>query len=250
MMVSLLLLLACAPEPWQPAAPELDEYAVGQTLGLLDPGFAMELLHGMPELLSLDDCEPATFDDGEGLRETWTACPGGEQQGAVERYEDRNMAWLEAAGLQLQDIDGTSLIRMDGAVEYTLEEDEQGLARIARLDLAASLCTEDLCDPQDEERLHLDLGWTLVPDGGVAPHEAPRSDMLLSGTLMSPSLGPALVEGSWSVDAQRCDIEPVSGLVLLRAEQTHAFEFNGDAACDGCAVWTLDGEDQGTLCPE
>lgn len=244
----LLLALACAPEP-PPAAAPADGLAVAQAMALADPDLALGLLGGLTDQLRTTGCEPAAFSDGEGLREVWSACPEGADAGEVERYDDGASGWLEATGLRLVEGVGRPVLRLDGAAEHALEEDEvTGQVRLGRLDLNAALCSDDLCGPEwDEETdlLHVDLSWTLVPDD-----DPQRRDVLLTGTLVTPELGPTLVEGAWTVDPALCEVEPMGGKLLLRADQGHAVLFNGADACDGCGEWLVDGERIGAVCVE
>ena len=141
-----LLLLACAPQlAPQDAAPLPDEAAVEAVVQLIEPVTALGLLDTL--MGELPDCDPASFEDGSGLRETWT-CPTFD--GTVDRYEDEDLVWMEVNGLLLE------TFRMDGAIELVVED------RVSTLELAATLCGDDWADC--EEPIQADLTWTLIEE--------------------------------------------------------------------------------------
>lgn len=212
-----LLLLACAPVVAPDTPSQLpDEAAVESVVELIAPGTALELLDTL--MGDLPDCEPASFEDGVGLRETWT-CPTFD--GTVDRYEDEDLVWMEVNGLLLESF------RMDGAIELVVED------RVSTLELAATLCGDDWSDC--DEPIQADLTWTLIEtDVGL--------DVLVTGTLVTPELGPTLVEGSLELD-EACEL-PASGLLLLEGREVHTLRYQD---CD-CADWALDGETIGSFC--
>lgn len=230
MKMSLLfsLLFACVPEPaWtESEQPDVDELAMDQLLSLADPATALSMLDGLTlDLDQASSCEVARFPDGQGERETWSACPG--ELGTVERYEDNEIAWMEVSHLALP-----GGFRMDGAIERSLD------GELASLEMAATLCGSELADC--EAPVQVDLSWNLV---NLAPG---RIEVLVTGTVVTSELGPVAVEGSYLVDAQRCDEQPVEGLLLLEGEETWTFRFDG--ACDDCAELSVDGSPAGSLC--
>ena len=213
----LLLLLACAPVTAPPVdAPEADEAGLQAALELTEPSVALALLdHLMAEL---PDCEPARFEDGVGLRETWT-CPS--VAGTVDRYEDEELVWMEVSGLVLEDF------QMDGAIELVVEDG------VATLELAATFCGEAWSDC--EEPIQADMRWTLIDA------EAGQQ-IVLRGTIVTPELGPALVEGNLLLD-EDCD-QPADGVLVLEGHRVQEFR---SSDCD-CAAWSVDGEPVGTFC--
>jgi hypothetical protein len=226
-MVFFMLALGCAPEATLDAAPPLDEQALEKALLLVQPDQALTLLDGLVRAVDQATCPVDRFEDGLGLREVWSACPGGDVLGSVDRYEDDQLAWIEVRRLAW--IEGGEVFRMDGAVEHMVEDDT------ATLELAATICGPGWGTCADP--VQVDLSWTLV-DRGAA------EDVLVTGTLSTFELGPTEVEGTWSV-ATGCD-QPQDGLLLLEGEQVHAFRFDED--CDGCAAWTADGAGLGAFC--
>ena len=226
-MVSLLLVLACAPEQPLDVGPTLDEQALSKALELVQPEPALMLLDSLAEGVDEPTCPVDRFEDGAGLRELWSACPGGDTLGAIDRYEDEQLAWIEVRRLAW--IEDGEVFRMDGAVEHLVDQDS------AQIELAATVCGPGWGSCVDP--VQLDLSWTLVDRGG-------SEDVLVTGTLSTAELGPTEVEGTWSI-TRGCE-QPQDGLLLLEGEQVHAFRF--DEGCDGCAAWTLDGEALGSFC--
>ncbi|MCB9764186.1 MAG: hypothetical protein H6739_30725 [Alphaproteobacteria bacterium] len=239
-----VLLLACGSAPEPESAPPHDSSALEALLTLSVPESASSLLNGLLDDVRQGDCEPAVFDEVEALRESWSACAA--HDGAIERYEDDALSWMEIEGLVLRDDRGDPRLWAEGAIERFVDEDS---ARWTRLDLAAALggveaCGDALCDPDAEpfaDPLLVDLSWTLVHDGDA-------QDVLVTGTVLSPTQGAWTVEGSWRQDPAVCDGAPSSGLLLLRDQQLHTLGFSD--ACDRCVRWSVDGEPQGLLCPE
>ncbi len=212
-----LLLLACAPQlAPQDAAPLPDEAAVDAVVQLIEPATALVLLDTL--MGELPDCEPARFEDGAGLRETWT-CPTFD--GTVDRYEDEDLVWMEVNGLLLESF------RMDGAIELVVED------RVSTLELAATLCGDDWADC--EEPIQADLTWTLIEQEATL-------EVLVTGTLVTPELGPTHIEGSLELD-EACEL-PAEGLLLLEGREVHTLRYDD---CD-CADWSLDGEAVGAFC--
>ncbi len=226
-MLFFTLALGCAPEVTLDAAPPLDEQALETALILVQPDRALTLLDGLVRGVDQATCPVDRFMDGQGVREVWAACPGGDTLGAVDRYEDEQLAWVEVRRLAW--IEDGEIFRMDGAVEHLAEDD------IATIELAATICGPGWGSCVDP--VQVDLSWTLVDRGA-------REDVLVTGTLSTLELGPAEVEGTWSV-SPGCD-QPQGGLLLLEGEQVHAFRFDED--CDGCSAWTADGAGLGAFC--
>ncbi len=212
----LLLLLACAPVGVPTEALVVDEAGVQEALDLTAPSVAMDLLDNL--LTELPNCDPASFEDGQGLRETWTCPP---TPGTVDRYEDEELVWMEASGLLLDDF------RMDGAIELVIEDS------VSTLEMAATICGEGWSDC--DEPVQTDLTWTLI-------ESEPLLEVLVTGTLVTPDLGPTLVEGSLVLD-DACD-QPLEGLLLLEGSKVQAFRYQD---CD-CADWSVDGDPIGSFC--
>lgn len=229
----LFALLACATAPSDDAVETFDDVAVAKVLELARPDAALSLLDGMARTVDSELCPVDVFDDGEGLREVWSACPGNPHLGSLDRYEDDGMAWLEARRVAvIHGADGAEqAFRMDGAIEHVVDEE------LTTLEMAATLCGDGWGDCA--EPLQVDLSWTILSHEGV-------DEVLVSGTLMSPDLGPVELEGTWTEDAADCPSEPVRGLLQVEGERVQAFDFDG--ACDGCATWSVDGEDLGDFC--
>ena len=169
-------------------------------------------------MADLPDCEPARFEDGAGLRESWT-CPS--VAGTVDRYEDAELVWMEVSGLALDDF------QMDGAIELVIEDS------VSTLELAATFCGDAWSDC--DEPIQADMRWTLVDT-------AEGQQVVLRGTLVTPELGPTLVEGHLSVDPD-CD-QPAEGVVVVEGHRIQEFR---SSDCD-CAAWSVDGEHVGTFC--
>ncbi|HJN74219.1 MAG TPA: hypothetical protein QGF58_09830 [Myxococcota bacterium] len=230
----MLLLLACAPGVPIESAPALDEAAVAKVLELSRPDAALALLDGVTRRVDQPACPVEAFEDGDGLREVWGACPGGEHLGNVDRYEDPSMAWMEVRRLAV--IDQGQAFRMDGALEHLVDEE------FATIEMAATLCGSllggegwgDCADP-----VQVDLSWTILS-------RYDRDEVLVSGTLATPELGPLEVEGTWTIDLADCESEPVRGLLQLEGERVVAFDFDGP--CDGCSAWSVDGASLGDFC--
>lgn len=225
----LLALLACATTPSDSDVQAFDDEAVAKVLELSRPDAALGLLDGMTRTVDSELCPVDVFDDGDGLREVWASCPGGAHLGSLDRYEDDGMAWLEARRIAV--VHGDEAFRMDGAVEHVVDEE------LTTLEMAATLCGDGWGDCA--EPLQVDLSWTILARDDV-------DEVLVSGTLMSPDLGPVELEGTWTLDAADCPSEPVRGLLQVEGARVQAFEFDG--ACDGCAAWSVDGEDLGAFC--
>lgn len=224
-----LLLLACAPTAEFEGTPALDEAAVAKVLELSRPDAALSLLDGMTRRVDQAICPVEVFEDGEGVREVWSACPGGDHLGGVDRYEDPSMAWMEARRLAV--VDQGEVFRMDGAVEHVVDEE------LASIEMAATLCGEGWADCA--EPVQVDLSWTVLSRDN-------RDEILVSGTLATAELGPLEVEGTWTIDPSECESEPVRGLLQIEGERVQAFDFDG--ACDGCAAWSVDGASLGDFC--
>ena len=229
-----LLLLACAPTAPIESAPALDEAAVAKVLELSRPDAALSLLDGLTRQIDRSSCPVEVFEDGEGLREVWGACPGGEHLGGVDRYEDGSMAWMEARRVGVFE-DGQAF-RMDGAVEHVIDEE------LATLEMAATVCGSDWRGVgwgDCAEPVQVDLSWTVLTRDG-------RDEVLVSGTLATSELGPLEVEGTWTLDPEACESEPVRGLLQVEGERVQAFDFDGP--CDGCSAWSVDGASLGDFC--
>lgn len=225
----MLLLLACAPTAPIESVPALDDAAVAKVLELSRVDAALGLLDGTTRRVDQSTCPVDAFGDGDGIREVWSACPGSEHLGSVDRYEDGSMAWMEVRRLAI--IDEGSAFRMDGAVEHIVDEELQ------TIEMAATLCGDGWADCA--EPVQVDLSWTILSRDG-------RDEVLVSGTLATSELGPLEVEGSWTVDLDVCESEPVRGLLQIEGARVQAFEFDGP--CDGCSSWSVDGAALGDFC--
>lgn len=225
----LFALLACANTPSDASVEAFDDAAVAKVLELSRPDAALALLDGMPRSVDSQRCPVDAFDDGEGVREVWASCPDAPHLGSLDRYEDDSMAWLEARRVAI--VHSDEAFRMDGAIEHVVDEE------LTTLEMAATLCGDGWGDCA--EPLQVDLSWTILRLDGV-------DEVLVSGTLMSPDLGPIEIEGTWTEDLADCASEPVRGLLQVEGARVQAFDFDG--ACDGCASWSVDGEPLGDFC--
>lgn len=214
-----MLALGClGPDTPRSSAPSAEtERAVADAVTWLDPSVALVPLDALITELPLA-CPTQDFDDGPGLRQYWEACPDAPARGALERYEDGQGAWMEVSGLVLN---GEQL---DGAIEHQVAGD------LSTLEMAGTFCDADGC-------AQTDLSWTLVEREGL-------TDVLVSGTLLTPSLGAVEVEGTFRLMPE-CE-SPVDGLLLLEGEQTHTLRLGQE--CSGCAAWGVDGAAAGSLC--
>lgn len=239
-MILFALVIGCAEPPTDGGQ---DPSVAEDALALIDPERALALLGELPG--DAAGCTPELFADGAGLREVLSDCADGAMDGALERYSDDTLAWMEAEGLRVRDALGALTLRFDGAIERSVSESPTGW--LTRVELAATLGGSDLCGSalcSDPEGAFLaDLSWTLLGSADVS-----TDDVLVTGTLLLPGEGAIDVEGSWTRDEGRCVGEPLGGTLLLHGARSHTLRFDGASACDGCVAWSVDGEEPELVC--
>ncbi|MEC7986538.1 MAG: hypothetical protein VX278_15335 [Myxococcota bacterium] len=71
-------------------------------------------------------------------------------------------------------------------------------------------------------------------------------DTTLYGSIFQQET-PLLLDGYWNSSAQ-CFGEPMTGILSVQQEQKHRLTLDGEKNCDGCALWTNQGESLGSFC--
>ena len=110
------------------------------------------------------------------------------------------------------------------------------------LEAAASLCGLESWECTDGV-LGVDLSFSVYPAQGF-PHDY---DTTVSGVIATNST-PVTVDGAWSTDTSRCEIEAANGMFTVSQGEHHALTLNGALACDGCGEWQVQGQPTPGLC--
>jgi hypothetical protein len=175
----------------------------------------------------------------DALHERWTGgctmSDGTRVDGSIERFDGPNAAWVVGDNFRLQK-EQEIMFMLDGAVTLHVSGD------LWLVEAAASLCGIEnwMCT---DGFLGLDLSFTLYPAQSF-PNDY---DTTVSGVIATNST-PLTVDGAWSIDSERCEIEPVTGLLTVSQGEHHSFTLNGAFACDGCGDWQVQGQPTPGLC--
>lgn len=237
-LLPLCLALGCAPVE-ETAAPPADPGPVGDAWRAVQPEGLLDLVEStdaaVPQGLT---CPAIDFVDGE---EVWLGgcamLDGTLVEGRLTRSRDVDTTWLVGESFAVTRPDGHVDLFLDGAI--AVQDDGALLA----MDVAATTCGAHVdCD---DGAVSLDLRYALL-----LPDDEPlAADASVRGFVAVGDREPVAVEGAWRVDGATCDLEPVDGIFAVQGERRQTLEHDGADRCDGCAAWTVQGQDAPAWCP-
>ena len=175
----------------------------------------------------------------DSLHELWTGgcalSDGRYVRGELERFDGPDGAWVVGRDFGVSD-QHDLLFGLDGAIEITPTND------LWLVEVAATTCGS-VNWGCDKGILGLDLSYTVYP----AISFPSDYDATVSGTVVT-ELETTTLDGAWSVNQDICLEEPISGQLSIQQESHHAVQYNGEAHCDGCSEWQVQGRDVPRLC--
>lgn len=182
------------------------------------------------------DC-PLVREDGGIV--TWTGgCTSADGRftidGELQSSTGEGRRWVAGEGFAVR-AGGAALVQLDGAIE----EEQQG--EVVLLDASATWCGG--AAPCAEGPRTVDLSFTLLP-AAAAPERFDGTVMGAVGLLD----GVVTVEGAWRGAA--CGLEADHGLFAFGGALRHTLVWEGRAACDACADWTVEGLAAPPLCAD
>jgi hypothetical protein len=228
-----------APEVPAPVLEPAELAPATQAVALALPHQALALLDDPALWLPMEPGCPAITVEPDG-RERWQGdcrlSDGSILLGSLERLQGPEREWVAGSGLTLLDPQRQVLLAFDGAVEL------QAMGQLVEIDASFALCgLERACG---DGLATVDLVSSLYPLDGYPE----RYDLAFAGVVAAGELDPTTVSGSASIDLEACPAEAASGSLLLRGDATWGLDFDGAAACDGCAEVAIDGLPAGPGC--
>ena len=250
-----LLLLACDPvSQVVPDEPGADPVLVEQALNAVRPGPILVLTDHITALepVGLEGDSDGSMPvcprinvleaDAEGVpvRELWTGgcttTDGARIDGFIEIHTTDHGQWMAGEGFSVSR-EGELELYFDGAIE-SIEQDE-----LLLIEAAATWCSPEA--PCTDEIITVDLTYSIYPAAGYPD----VYDITVSGiTTGAAPETPITVEGSWSINAEACAMEPTNGAFALQRGERHDLGMDGALSCDGCAAWTVQGLDVPAYC--
>jgi hypothetical protein len=215
----LALLIACAPDAPESAAVVGDAQVLAQAKKVVEPGPLLDLVAAL---------------EGERFDELGDV----ELSGSLTAQDTETGSWIAGEDFRVT-IDGELRFHLDGAIEL------QDVGELLFIDTTATICDELLTQAWscEDDGLTMDLHHTLFPTTTYPE----RYDASVSGAVEAGD-EMMVVEGSWSIDTATCVQEPTNGTLTARLGEHHAIDWDGQAICDGCAPWAIQGEPIATWC--
>lgn len=168
---------------------------------------------------------PCFLEDGAFLDGTLTLSPTAD--GMV----------LGAEGFSISAVDELE-VALSGAVELARVDD------LLQLHVSLQSCgTLGPSCAEPDPTVGLDLDYSVYPmDTFPAAYSVSVSGAVDGGGSF------VSVEGTWQADTGRCDTEPVEGSVVFGTSPRQSLTLDGDAACDACGAWQVEGFEVDPFC--
>jgi hypothetical protein len=241
-LISLSLLYACGTESPETETPVTDPAHMEQMLASINPESLALLVDETESWIPADaNCPLVQTLQEEGTnRHVWQGdcvqSDGTLVMGRLELYEAQETTWVVGEGFGIRR-DQQLELWLDGAIEL-VDQDE-----LLLLDVAASVCGINGAECVDGTMV-LDLAYTIYPAAGYPT----QFDATVSGAIGRDDVL-IEVEGTWSMDLDRCTQEPTTGLFAFQQAERHTVAFDGASDCDACAAWQVQGVAVTPYCP-
>lgn len=243
--VPLLLAIGCAVDPTP--VTERDEETVSALLDAMDVHRAVSLALQPEDTLELgtrcrvDDAllpehlppgtmrwaGPCILDDGALF------------EGILTHSPTDSGSLLSAEGVQIGSADELE-VSLSGAIEVIRVDD------LLQLQVSVQACgTLGPACFSDAPTVGLDLDYSIFP----MPTYPADYSVSVSGAVDSAGSFVS-IEGAWHTFSEQCDAEPHVGSVALGTFPRQTLTMEGDARCDSCVEWRVEGVEVAPFCSD